>query len=93
MAGHVAGDGLRELADEHGPLGSRADEAHVATDDVRQLWQLVEAQPSQQAPLSTLSLARLIHEAGCPPGVLKGPRQQLATDAAALMTRGDEQFC
>lgn len=26
--------------------------------------------PSQQAPLSTLSLARLIHDAGCPPGVV-----------------------
>jgi len=26
--------------------------------------------PSQQAPISTLSLARLIHEAGCPPGVV-----------------------
>lgn len=26
--------------------------------------------PSQQAPLSTLQLARLIHEAGCPPGVV-----------------------
>jgi acyl-CoA reductase-like NAD-dependent aldehyde dehydrogenase len=26
--------------------------------------------PSQQAPLSTLTLARIIHEAGCPPGVV-----------------------
>ena len=26
--------------------------------------------PSQQAPLSTLLLAKLIHEAGCPPGVV-----------------------
>ncbi|HWA84014.1 MAG TPA: aldehyde dehydrogenase family protein [Fimbriimonadaceae bacterium] len=26
--------------------------------------------PSQQAPLSTLTLARLIHDAGCPPGVV-----------------------
>jgi acyl-CoA reductase-like NAD-dependent aldehyde dehydrogenase len=26
--------------------------------------------PSHQAPLSTLSLVRLIHEAGCPPGVV-----------------------
>lgn len=26
--------------------------------------------PSQQAPISTLLLARLIHEAGCPPGVV-----------------------
>lgn len=26
--------------------------------------------PSQQAPLATLSLARLIHDAGCPPGVV-----------------------
>ena len=30
----------------------------------------VVLKPSQQASLSTLTLARLIHEAGCPPGVL-----------------------
>jgi acyl-CoA reductase-like NAD-dependent aldehyde dehydrogenase len=30
----------------------------------------VVVKPSSQAPLSTLSLVRLIHEAGCPPGVV-----------------------
>lgn len=30
----------------------------------------VVLKPSNQAPLSTLMLARLIHEAGCPPGVV-----------------------
>lgn len=32
----------------------------------------VVLKPSQQAPLSTLALVRLIHEAGCPPGVVNG---------------------
>ncbi len=30
----------------------------------------VVLKPSQQAPLSTLTLAKIVHEAGCPPGVL-----------------------
>lgn len=37
--------------------------------------------PSPLAPLSTLTLARLIHEAGCPPGVLNawnGPSQVIS---------------
>lgn len=30
----------------------------------------IVVKPSQQAPISTLMLARLIHDAGCPPGVI-----------------------
>jgi acyl-CoA reductase-like NAD-dependent aldehyde dehydrogenase len=39
----------------------------------------VVLKPSQQAPLSTLTLARLIHEAGCPPGVVNAVNVPSAT--------------
>ena len=34
MAGHVIGDGLAELLDEHGTFRARADQAHVALEHV-----------------------------------------------------------
>src|SRR5262245_60031723 len=48
MAGHVVRDRLPELMDEHWPLRPRTDQAHVATQDVDQLRQLVEAGPPQE---------------------------------------------
>jgi acyl-CoA reductase-like NAD-dependent aldehyde dehydrogenase len=44
----------------------------------------VVLKPSPQAPLSTLTLARIIHEAGCPPGVINAwhGAPQLAQRAA-----------
>ena len=50
MPGGVAGVELAELGDEVGPLGSRADQAHVTAQDVEQLRQLVQRGPAQDAP-------------------------------------------
>src|ERR1043166_5584647 len=47
VAEHVIGDLLAELVDEHGPLGTRADEAHLPAHHVEKLWQLVEREPAQ----------------------------------------------
>lgn len=51
----------------------------------------VVLKPSGQAPLSTLTLARIVHEAGCPPGVLNAVHmpapvaQRLALDPRVAM--------
>ena len=47
VAGHVVGDRLRELLDEHRPLRPRADQAHVAPQHVEQLRQFVEVRRAQ----------------------------------------------
>jgi acyl-CoA reductase-like NAD-dependent aldehyde dehydrogenase len=51
----------------------------------------VVLKPSHQAPISTLTLARLIHDAGCPPGVLNAVfcapelAEKMATDPRIAM--------
>ncbi len=45
----VVGNGLAELLDEDGPLGPRADEAHVAAEDVEELGQFVDVRPPKPA--------------------------------------------
>jgi acyl-CoA reductase-like NAD-dependent aldehyde dehydrogenase len=47
----------------------------------------VVLKPSHQAPLSTLALAHLIHDAGCPPGVLNAV--SCATAQAEAMARDE----
>src|SRR5512139_4320140 len=42
VAPHVLRDALAELLDDGRPLGPRADEAHVADEDVDELGELVE---------------------------------------------------
>src|SRR3954468_11715657 len=48
VAVRIALDPGAEHVDELGPLGARAHEAHLATDDVDQLRQLVEAGAAQE---------------------------------------------
>ena len=45
----VMRDGVDELLDEDGPLGSRADEGHVATQDIDGLRNLVDAGKADEA--------------------------------------------
>src|SRR5690349_720221 len=47
VAEHVAGHEAPELLDEARTLGARTDEAHLASEHVDELWQLVETSPSQ----------------------------------------------
>ena len=46
---HVLRDPVLELLDEVRPLGTRADDRHVAAQDVPELRQLVEVEPAQPA--------------------------------------------
>ena len=49
MTAVVIGDLRRKLADELGPLRPRADEAHLALEDVPELGQFVHAEAAQEA--------------------------------------------
>src|SRR5690349_12064140 len=48
VAEHVAGHTAPELLDEARTLGTRTDEAHLASEHVDELRQLVETGPSQE---------------------------------------------
>src|SRR5262245_35529647 len=48
VAQHVAGDALAKVLDEARALRARADQAHLAPQDIEELGQLVEARPAQE---------------------------------------------
>src|SRR5207253_6640442 len=48
VAQHVARDLASELVDEERPLGPRSDEAHLTTENVKELRQFVEAPSAQK---------------------------------------------
>src|SRR5262249_22311612 len=50
VTGHVVGDRLAELLDEHGSLRPRAHQAHVALEYIDKLRQLVQAGRAQERP-------------------------------------------
>ena len=61
VAQHVLRDAVLELLDEVGPLGTRADDRHVAAQHVPELRQLVEvaaAQPAADRRAARVVLAR-----------------------------------
>ena len=63
---HVFGNRFSELVDKRRTLGTRPDEAHLAAQNIDQLWQLIQARPPQ--PLSQPGYARIVagrpHRAG-----------------------------
>ena len=50
MPRFVIGDFLRELLDKKGSFGTRADEAHIAFEDVKYLRQFIDAQLANDTP-------------------------------------------
>src|SRR6266481_651495 len=49
VAQHVAGHGLPEPLDEDRSLGARPDDAHLPTQDIHELRQLVQAEAAQES--------------------------------------------
>ena len=70
VPGHVVGDRLGEFLDEDRPFGTRADQAHVAHQDVEELRQLVQASAAEKGPET--GAARVVFLSPDGPGLLLG---------------------
>ena len=79
------GDGHRELLGQLGPLGPRADQAHLTHEHVDELGHLVEARPTQDA--ADPRDARVVLLGDDRSGVLLGVRRA-STGTSASRTRG-----